>query len=153
MLSPAQRLNPRRPRHHYTAAEREAMLIAADHICHLCKMKITPGQRWEASHVDIPHEHGGNDVAPAHKRCHDIETAKVTLPLIAKVKRQRRTHNGALETKIKLPCGRSSPLSKSLSGSVKLRVRGFERERALRGLSPFLNFGAAPIAARITEQE
>jgi hypothetical protein len=142
---------PHRPRHKYTAAEREQMLAEANGVCVLCKMPITPGQVWQAVHVDEPHVHGGDIVAPGHFRCHGIETAEVTLPLINRVKRKRRFHNGSFQTKAPMQGGKRSPLKRTIAGDVVPRVSTFARDRANRSDSPLINYGAPPIAARFID--
>jgi hypothetical protein len=113
-------LHRRRKRH--STAERESALEAADGICCLCDMPIEPGQDWELHHVDEPFHHGGDEVAPAHFRCHKIETRENTLPLVVKTRHQRQRHNGSFETKTPLSCGRKSPWKKKIDGTVELRV-------------------------------
>lgn len=112
-----------RRRRSYTTAEREAALEAANGICCLCQLPIEPGQAFELHHVDKPFEHGGDDVAPAHFRCHKIETATETIPLVVKTRHQRQKHNGSFETKTPLPCGRASMWKKKIDGTVVLRER------------------------------
>ena len=151
MVWPSQRITEM-TRRRYTAAEREAMILAAGGICHLCQMAILAGEDWEASHVDIPARHGGHQVAPAHYRCHRVHTAEVTAPLIAKTRRQRQKHLGAFQTRAKLPCGRRASRSKGLSGEVKPRITGPEREAALREQSLWLDWSRPPIARQMVEE-
>lgn len=141
------------PRRSYTAAQREAALEACNRLCHLCGFEILPGQDWQMSHVAIPHEHGGEEVAPAHRICHAVETAEITAPLIAKVRRVRRKHNGSLEPSFTMPCSRRSHWKKKIAGGMERRVRGFERERQLRALSPELDFTQTPLMRQIESRE
>jgi 5-methylcytosine-specific restriction enzyme A len=140
-------------KHRFTKAEREAIFFSARGICHLCNQPILPGQDWDCSHVDIPEQHGGDEVAPAHRRCHRIETSEVTQPLIAKVRNVRQRHIGAFQSRTPLPCGRNSSRSKGFDGKVKPRVRGAEHEAVLRASSPFLNHGAPPMMRQIVEED
>ena len=132
----------------YTAAEREALFFSAQGICHLCRFKIAPGEDWDVSHVDIPEEHGGDEVAPAHRKCHRIETAEVTAPLIAKVRQVRQHHIGASQSRAPMPCGRHSPRSMGMDGKIKPRVSGVAREASLRAQSASLDHSAPPIMRR-----
>jgi 5-methylcytosine-specific restriction protein A len=95
-------------------------------ICHLCSMKIDAGQEWDVSH-DTPLEMGGDDAGdnlkPAHRRCHRHHTATVDVPIIRKAQRKEAKHIGARKSARPLPAGRSSPWKKTLSGKVVPRVR------------------------------
>lgn len=91
-------------------------------ICHLCSMKVVAGQDWDVSH-DIPLEAGGNDdddnLYVAHRSCHRAHTAKVDIPLIAKVARIRANHVGAKTPSRKpLPGGKNSAFKRTLDGRV-----------------------------------
>jgi hypothetical protein len=139
-------------RHRYTSAEREAIFFSANGLCHLCGLPIIPGQDWEVSHVDIPAKHGGDEVAPAHYTCHKVETATVTAPLISKVRNVRQRHCGAKQPKVKMPCGRHSTRSKGMDGRIKARVRGSEREAALRAENASLNYQMPPFMRQIRDE-
>ena len=141
------------PRRHYTAAQREAALAAAGRLCHLCGMPIEPGQLWEMSHVAIPHALGGDEVAPAHFQCHKIETAETTAPLVAKTRRQRQRHIGAIEPKGTLPGGRRSRWKRKVGGGMEPRISGAQREQALRDASPGLDWSKPPIGQRVSWPE
>jgi hypothetical protein len=139
-----------RRRRRYSVTEREAALAAANGICHLCHMPIEPGQAWEMSHVDVPFEHGGDLVAPAHFRCHKIETVTETIPLVVKTRHQRQAHNGSFETEAPLPCGHASKWKKKLGGGLELRQTLADKERARRAQSPGIDFATPPIMRRFT---
>lgn len=141
-------------KHKFTKAEREAIFFSAGGICHLCKQPIHPGEDWDCSHVDIPEEHGGDEVAPAHRtKCHRKETSEVTIPLIAKVRRERQRHIGAFQSRTPMPCGRGSSRSKGMDGKIKRRMRGSEREAILRAENPSIDYSLPPIMRQFVAKE
>ena len=95
-------------------------------ICHLCSMKIVPGEDWDVSH-DIPLEAGGKDDATnwlvAHRKCHRIHTSTVDAPLIAKVKRIHQKHVGAKKSRTPMPLGRNSAFKRKMDGTVVRREK------------------------------
>ena len=107
-----------------TAKVRADIFLRHDGVCHLCSMKVIPGQEWDVSH-EIPLETGGRDDDSnwlvAHRRCHRVHTASVDLPLIAKVKRIHQRHIGAKKSKSPMPFGRGSKLKRKMDGSVVRR--------------------------------
>ena len=140
-----------RRRRAYSVKEREAALEAAHGICCLCGFPIAPGQDWQMVHVEIPHEHGGDVVKPGHFRCHQIETATETIPLIVKTRHQRQKHNGSFETETPLPCGHKSKWKKKIGGGLEPRQTIADHERARREQSPALDFDKPPLMRRFTE--
>lgn len=140
-----------RRRRSYSAKERESALKTANGVCHLCQLPIVPGEVWQMSHVDVPFEHGGDDVAPAHYLCHKIETQTETIPLVVKTRHQRQKHNGSFETQTPLPCGHTSKWKKKINGGLEPRQTLADRERARRQDSPGIDFATPPIMRRITE--
>lgn len=93
-------------------------------VCHLCSMKVVPGQDWDVSH-EQPLEAGGRDDASnwlvAHRKCHRAHTSAVDMPLIAKVKRIHQRHIGAKKSKSPMPFGRGSKLKRKMDGSIVRR--------------------------------
>lgn len=91
-------------------------------ICHLCHGAITAGQAWEVSH-DTPLELGGADegdnLKPAHAKCHRVHTATVDVPTIRLAQRREAIHIGAkAPSRNPMPFGRSSKLKRKLDGTV-----------------------------------
>ena len=107
-----------------TAKVRADIFLRHDGVCHLCSMKVIPGQEWDVSH-EIPLETGGRDDDSNwlvdHRRCHRVHTAAVDIPLIAKVKRIHQRHIGAKKSKSPMPFGRGSKLKRKMDGSVVRR--------------------------------
>ncbi len=108
------------PRQRLSARKLEALFDEHNGICHICRLSIDRGQAWDRSHP-IPLAIGGADTpdnwAPAHRKCHAVQTAKIDAALIAKTRRQRQKDIGAK------PKGRSfqSKFRKKVSGEVVLR--------------------------------
>jgi 5-methylcytosine-specific restriction protein A len=108
-----------------TAKMRADIFLRHGGLCHLCSMKVIPGEEWDVSH-DIPLEAGGKDDESnwlvAHRKCHRVHTSKVDMPLIAKVKRVRQKHLGAnLKSKNPLPGSKSSKWKRKMDGTVVRR--------------------------------
>lgn len=107
-----------------TAKRRADIFLMRGGSCHLCNMKVVPGEDWDVSH-DIPLEAGGKDDESnwfvAHRKCHRVHTSTVDMPLIAKVKRVHQRHVGAKQSKTPLPGGRHSKWKKRMDGTVVRR--------------------------------
>ena len=107
-----------------TAKMRADIFLRHDGVCHMCKMKVIPGDEWDVSH-EIPLEAGGKDDASnwlvAHRKCHRVHTATVDAPLIAKVKRIHQRHIGAKRPKGTIPGSRNSKWKRKMDGTVVRR--------------------------------
>lgn len=73
------------------------LFLKHDGRCHICELRIHPGERWEVEHV-IPiaqgGEDGGDNLAPAHVECHAGKT-KQDATDTARAKRRQAAHVGA----------------------------------------------------------
>lgn len=85
-------------RRHWSTRDRMKLLTKYDHRCHICQMRIEPGDAWDVSHERPLAMLGADDdenTKPAHRKCHRIVTAKVDQPTIAYAKKLEATHLGA----------------------------------------------------------
>jgi 5-methylcytosine-specific restriction endonuclease McrA len=107
-----------------TAKMRADIFLSRGGMCHLCSMKVVPGEDWDVSH-DIPLEAGGKDDATnwfvAHRKCHRVHTSTVDAPLIAKVKRIHQKHVGAQKSRSPMPLGRGSKFKRKMDGTIVRR--------------------------------
>jgi len=93
-------------------------------ICHFCNLKVQSGEEWDVSHeipLEIGGEDGGTNLRVAHRVCHRVHTSKVDIPRIAKTKRMKAKHLGAVRSKTPLPAGKWSKWKKKMDGSIVLR--------------------------------
>lgn len=112
-------------RRRLSTRERRALFEKHNETCHICTGKILPGQSWEVSHP-IPLELGGADDesnrAPAHFKCHKIQTAEIDIPAIAKAKRREARHRGFRAPSARpMPGSKNTRLRKKFNGQVERR--------------------------------
>jgi 5-methylcytosine-specific restriction protein A len=108
-----------------SARARMRLLEEAGFQCHICRLPIFPGQKWEVSH-EIPLAIGGADTPenrrPAHYKCHRERTAKFDAPRIAKTKRQRQKNYGIGKARGPImPGSRASGWKRKMDGTTERR--------------------------------
>lgn len=110
-----------------TSQQRFALLQRESFRCHICKCQIDPTQGWDVSH-EIPLElNGADDEAnrrPAHRKCHQIHTATVDIPAIAKAKRVQAKHYAGRSSARPMRGGRHDTLKRKMNGTVVVRATG-----------------------------
>lgn len=92
--------------------------------CNICGFIVEAGAAWEISHIGAPAALGGEEVGVAHVACNRRHGSEIVVPMVAKVKRQRRRHLGISGPGLSsrpMPCGRRSKWKKKMDGSVVRR--------------------------------
>jgi 5-methylcytosine-specific restriction enzyme A len=114
---------PKRPA--LSRKQRVAIYMKTDGRCYICGQKIRGGA-WEAEHP-IARQLGGTDapeaLMPCCIPCHKRKTAK-DASAIAKSKRIRDKHIGALKSETPMKCGRNSPYKRKMNGKLVWRDTG-----------------------------
>lgn len=104
-------------RKRFTRKDRDRILDANGHRCHICKGRIGIGQAWEIEHVTpwaLTRDDSDDNLRPAHVKCHKVKTHRHDRPIISKVERIRAKHRGSWPKPI---------------GNARLRSRPFETTR------------------------
>lgn len=104
-----------------TPKQRQAIFTAFGGVCHICAGKIVVGEAWELEHI-IPlaqyGEDGGNNLQPAHVKCHRAKTSQDATDT-AKARRREQKHIGA---KIKSAGFRKAEPQRTASRPLMKRV-------------------------------
>jgi 5-methylcytosine-specific restriction endonuclease McrA len=100
------------------------LFLRFDGRCHICKLRIHPGEKWETEHV-IPiaqgGEDGGSNLQPAHTQCHAEKTKKDAADT-ARAKRRQAIHLGArAPSRNPIPGGKASGWKRKMNGEVVRR--------------------------------
>jgi 5-methylcytosine-specific restriction enzyme A len=105
----------------FTASQRLKIFLAEDGRCHICGLKIAPGEPWQVDHIK-PLGLGGCDehVAPAHIDCHAGKTRQ-DVAIMRKADRQGKKHLGLKKSRNPLPGSRGSKFRKRMDGTVEIR--------------------------------
>lgn len=104
--------------------ERASIFLAAGGRCHLCGGAIGATEAWDVEHV-IPlaqgGEDGGDNLRPAHRKCHKAKTAQDATDT-ARAKRREASHRGWKAPSVRpLPFGKRSAFKKKLDGTIVRR--------------------------------
>lgn len=113
-------------RREFDRKTKAAAFLRADGHCEKCRARLQTG-RFHYDHV-IPDALGGEPVLSncevLCEACHGEKTASGDVPRIAKMKRQRDRHIGALTpSKKPMPFGRQSEFKRKLDGSIVRRTK------------------------------
>lgn len=104
--------------------DRVAMFQAAGGICHICGGRIHVGEAWECEHV-IPLAQGGDDggdnLRPAHVKCHRSKTAKDATDTARAKRREAKFLGVTRQTSKPIPGSRASGYRKRMNGTVEKR--------------------------------
>jgi 5-methylcytosine-specific restriction protein A len=103
-----------------------AAFARAKGCCENCGAKLSPGNT-EYHHEIEAAEGGDNSLKNCRvlcKTCHGVVTRKVSIPRVAKIRRQRDKHTGAKRSASPMPCGRNSPYKKRMDGTLVWRDTG-----------------------------
>ena len=114
-------------------------------ICVHCDLPVKPGQDWDRAHVGVPRALGGDTVGVGHRRCNRLDNNRVVTPIVAKADSVRKKHLGIAGPglgRTRMPCGRRSMLSKTMSHGVQPRLSLADRHAALLRARSF--FGVVP---------
>jgi 5-methylcytosine-specific restriction endonuclease McrA len=124
-------------RRRISTKERTAIFMRHHGVCHMCGLKIEPGQEWDVSHeipLELGGEDGGENTKPAHRKCHRDHTAKHDAPRIAKAKRQSARHIGATQPKGQIQsAGFPKPAKPSRNGAARIEKTYGLRWNAITG--------------------
>jgi 5-methylcytosine-specific restriction endonuclease McrA len=111
-------------RRRISTKERKIIFERNGRTCHMCGGLIQIGDAWEVSH-EIPLKLGGDDegdnLKPAHKKCHRDHTAAVDIPNIARAKRREASHIGAKQSRNPMPGSRASKWKRKMNGEIVRR--------------------------------
>ena len=108
-------------RRHISTTERVSIFQRTGGVCHLCSGRIQVGEGWEVEHI-IPLSMGGDDfgdnLAPAHVKCHRGKTKKDRGDL-ARAERREARHLGAKRTSRPLPGSKASGIRIRMNRNVE----------------------------------
>ena len=86
------------PRPSFSRKERVRRFELHGGKCHICGVKIQPGEKWELEHVvewELTQDNSDDNVKPAHAACHKPKTARFKKDL-SRMDRARARHIGAM---------------------------------------------------------
>lgn len=112
------------PRPSWTASQRLKIFNANDGRCHICTVKIWPGQKWIVEHPKARGLQGSDDIRemkPAHEDCHKSKTA-AEVAIMRKADRQGKAMRGLKRRKgPPMPGTRASGWKRKIDGTVERR--------------------------------
>lgn len=117
-------------RRRISTRERARIFAAHEGRCHLCEQPIQAGEGWDVSHdrpLALLGEDGGENLKPAHRKCHQAHTAAVDAPAIAKAKRIEAAHRGFKKPAGAIPRPPKAPKPTSKTDQLRaMRERQYE---------------------------
>lgn len=103
--------------------ERAAIFARCGGQCHICGGKVGVGEAWDVEHI-IPialgGEDGGDNLAPAHSKCHRAKSAEDAGKL-AKARSVEARHTGTYRPRSVIPGSKASGWKKRMDGTVERR--------------------------------
>lgn len=118
----------------FTRKTKAAAFLRSKGRCEQCDAKLSEGNT-EYHHQIEASEGGDNSLGNALvlcKTCHSAITRTISIPRVAKIRRQRDRSTGAKKNSGTMPFGKHSPYLKKIDGTVVWRATGEPVKRGIK---------------------
>lgn len=108
-------------RRHLSTRARLDLFQRWNGVCHICEGRIQAGEKWEAEHV-IPlaqgGEDGGDNLRPAHVKCHKAKSASDATNTARAIRRQAFHIGAKAASRNPIPGSRNTKWKRKMNGEV-----------------------------------